>query len=169
MPWSVRLCVCWAHRWAMQKRLNRSRCRSGDKTHVSPSPRNIVLDEVVHRRHLANTTEWSVRGGDAGCGQVTCTLAACFFTTRCCICDRRHLTYGVHVYRKKKRVKLYCCWSRRSRRLGWSRRRRWDWRRSWMRLGARCRQTSANWWRAATRTCWTRPSTRLVSRYRIAS
>jgi len=34
VAWFVCLSVCWAYRWAMQKRLNRSSCRFGVLTHV---------------------------------------------------------------------------------------------------------------------------------------
>ena len=52
------ICVL-AHRWALQKRLNRWRCHLGAD---SCDPGKHVLDEDAHYwHHLVNTTERSVR------------------------------------------------------------------------------------------------------------
>jgi len=45
-------------------------------THVGP--RKHVLRGGAHGRHLANTTEPSMCGGDAACCQIT--LTTCYFT-----------------------------------------------------------------------------------------
>jgi len=66
----------------VQKRLNRSRCRLGfGLGWVQGSMRYV---QGAHQRHLANTTEPSMCGGDAACCQIT--LATCFDSlcmTRC--------------------------------------------------------------------------------------
>ena len=51
------ICVL-AHRWALQKRLNRSRCHLGAD---SCDPGKHVLDEDAHWHHLANTIKRSMR------------------------------------------------------------------------------------------------------------
>ena len=45
----------------------------------TPGPKNHVLDGGAHWRHLANMTEWPVRGGDAAMCQIT--SPACFYAS----------------------------------------------------------------------------------------
>ena len=44
----VRVILCWEHRRALQKRIDRSRCRLGCQTRVRPS--GYLLDEDAHWR-----------------------------------------------------------------------------------------------------------------------
>ena len=72
---SVCLSVCWAHGGTVQKRLDGSRCRS--PAEGSRVPEEPCTGRRAHWRHLANTTERLVRGGDAALCPVT--------LTRCCM------------------------------------------------------------------------------------
>ena len=78
VPWCVS--VCWAYRWALQKRMDRSICRLGAE---SCGPK-----KDAHWRHLEHTTEWFVRSGDAALCQITLTNCLClsrFWTVMCVI------------------------------------------------------------------------------------
>ena len=119
VAWSVCRSVCLSRPWALQKRLNRSKCRlgcgrgwsqygnvEGEKGRPKTCPvmfdgRYIprhsawqnrygadancgVLDRGAHWRHVANTIELSVRGGDAALRQIT--LITCY-----CGCPEKRL------------------------------------------------------------------------------
>jgi len=62
---------------ALQKRLNRSICRLDVD---SGWPKEACIRWGAHWRHLANTTEPFVCGGDAACCQIT--LTTCYYSSR---------------------------------------------------------------------------------------
>jgi len=61
-------CFIGEHRWVLQKRLDRLRCRLASKTKWAQ-----VSDGCAHWRHLANMIEPFVHGGDAALCQITLT------------------------------------------------------------------------------------------------
>ena len=66
----VCMSVSWAQRWGLEEWLHWSRC------HLWVDSRKHVLDGGENWFPLANTTEWSVCGGDAALCEIT--LTTCF-------------------------------------------------------------------------------------------
>jgi len=71
IEWSVCRWVGWsAQSWALRKGLNRSRCRLGCGLRFDQGTMYYI---GAHWRHLANTIEPSMCGGDAALCQITLT------------------------------------------------------------------------------------------------
>jgi len=68
VAWSVCLCVCWSHGRAVQKRLNRSRCRL---RLTLVGSRKYVLDGGRHHPHgKGNFRDWLAHGKTLGASSV---------------------------------------------------------------------------------------------------
>jgi len=74
LAWSVCLSVCLSRSRALQKRLNRSRCRLGMDL---GGPMKALLYWGAHWGHLANTIETSICSDDAAFCRIT--LSTCYY------------------------------------------------------------------------------------------
>jgi len=81
--WSVHFSVCCAHRVSPAKTAEQIQVPFWEHAVLcgpQPSWTMHALDEGGHWRHLANMTEWSVRGGDVPLWQIN--LTNCYLTVQ---------------------------------------------------------------------------------------